>query len=389
MEDKFDKAYILELADKVKNGTITDQEWQYYNRWYNSLSVDLLELSPDQPDPLAIRDRMHRRILDEALKDKVTERSVYRFPLKWVALAASLLLAAFIIFYLQNKWNVEPLVPNKTVINVAPGSDKATLTLADGKKISLTEASAGIIAKENGINISKDNDGTIVYSGNADASAAKNLIEIPIGGQYKIVLPDGSRVWLNASSSLRYPASFVGMKERKVELSGEAYFEVSPDKRKPFIVATSSQEVKVLGTHFNVNSYTDESAVTTTLLEGKVAVHAYARSKISKDVVLFPGQQSVTRDGSVKTVQADIEAVVAWKNGLFKFSDANIESIMRQVSRWYAVDVKYNGNVPKNLFSGGIERNVQLNTLLKIFEASGMKFRVVESGDKKTLIVNP
>jgi transmembrane sensor len=388
MEEKFDKVYILELADKIKNGTITDQEWQYYNRWYNSLSDDLLELSPDQPDPLAIRDRMHRRILDEALKDKVTERSVYRFPLKWVALAASLLLAAFIIFYLQNKWNAEPLVPNKTVINVAPGSDKATLTLADGKKISLTEGSAGIIAKENGISISKNDDGTIVYSSNADASVAKNSIEIPIGGQYKLVLPDGSRVWLNASSRLRYPASFVGMKERKVELSGEAYFEVSPDKRKPFIVATSSQEVKVLGTHFNVNSYKDESAVTTTLLEGKVAVHAYANS-ISKDVLLFPGQQSVNRGGSVKTVQADIETVVAWKNGLFKFSDANIESIMRQVSRWYAIDIKYNGNVPKNLFSGGIERNVQLNTLLKIFEASGIKFRVVESGDKKTLIVNP
>lgn len=277
--------------------------------------------------------------------------------------------------------------------DVEPGGNKAVLTLADGRIITLDEAQNGVLTKEGNTAINKK-DGAVVYQSPTDNAQPTtvvdyNTLSTPRGGQYQLVLPDGSKVWLNAASSITYPTAFTG-NERKVELTGEGYFEVSKNAAKPFHVQVNNMDVEVLGTHFNINSYIDEPAIRTTLLEGSVKVVNRSRliaGAIAKNsVVLTPGKQAAfIADSRFTIADADVEQVIAWKNGLFQFQDASIETIMRQVARWYNVDVEYKSKIDKQ-FIGKIPRRVPVSTVLNILESTGWVHFTI---DGKKIIVAP
>jgi ferric-dicitrate binding protein FerR (iron transport regulator) len=266
--------------------------------------------------------------------------------------------------------------------DVSPGGDKAVLTLADGSTIVLDDAQNGTLAEQGNAKIIKL-DGKLSYdlTNKNSKEVVYNTISTPKGGQYQLELPDGSLVWLNASSSIHFPTSFVE-NQRRVEITGEAYFEVAKNLNKPFIVGVNNSEVQVLGTHFNINSYSDEDDVKTTLLEGSVKFVNGATTSILK-----PGQQSqLAKNGSIKVESdVDVDKVVAWKNGLFDFENAGIETVMRQLSRWYDVEVDYNGK-PDDLFIAEMRRNIKLSDALKALELTG-KVRFDIQGKK--IVVMP
>ncbi|HMH24788.1 MAG TPA: FecR domain-containing protein, partial [Puia sp.] len=268
--------------------------------------------------------------------------------------------------------------------DVLPGSDKATLTLANGRTIVLDSAVNGSLAQQGSARILKLTNGQLVYSpsGQKTAEILYNMIATPRGGQYHIVLTDGTGVWLNAASSIKFPAAFSG-KERRVTITGEAYFEVAKNAAMPFIVSTEKDgEVRVLGTQFNVNAYSDEVSMNITLLEGAVQV----RQGNAMDL-LRPGQMAgLTGDGKIRLVNdADTEEAVAWKNGNFQFQNDGIGTIMRQISRWYDVKVIYEGKIPGGTYSGGVSRNTKMSNVLKILELSDLHFRI----EGNTLTVLP
>ncbi|MNX85526.1 fec operon regulator FecR [compost metagenome] len=200
---------------------------------------------------------------------------------------------------------------------------------------------------------------------NPSGKTSYNTIETPKGGQYQLILPDGSKVWLNAASSLTFPTSFVSLKTRKVELIGEAYFEIAKNKTSPFIVKSAKQEVKVLGTHFNINSYADEQSTTTTLLEGSVNIVSLNKAE---NIILKPGQQSTLNNNKINVTEINTEEAIAWKNGLFIFNDENIKSIMKKIARWYNVEITFKGNLDHVSFVGNYARNKDLESLLENIE---------------------
>ncbi len=305
---------------------------------------------------------------------------------KWrvvIAAASVMLIASLIFIYHRNQ---DSTTDNKLAIaDIQPGSNKAILTLSDGRKISLTDAKNGALVEQAGAKISKTDEGTIVYNASAKSGTAYNSIETPKGGEYKVVLPDGSKVWLNAASSIKYPLSFSAFKERRIELIGEAYFEVVHNKAMPFRVVANGQTVEVLGTHFNINSYADEKKTTTTLEEGSVKVYSNNQAKIIK-----PGEQTVLgKDGDINVQDADMQTALAWKNGKIRFKDADIKTIMRQVSRWYNLEVEYQGEITQRSFNGGVSRTSNLSSLLKILELNNIHFEIETNGSNKKLIVKP
>ncbi|HRE51135.1 MAG TPA: FecR family protein [Flavitalea sp.] len=260
--------------------------------------------------------------------------------------------------------------------DLPPGGDRAILTLSDGSSIVLDAAANGTLAKQGGTEIRKRADGQIEYQKAVKevvpAAVAYNTMRTPRGGQYQIVLPDGTKVWLNAASSITYPTVFAG-KDRRVSITGEAYFEVAKNAEAPFHVTTGEVDIKVLGTHFNVNAYDDEELSRTTLLEGGIQLMRSGESSIIK-----PGQQAqwkVRNSGVIRIADdVDIDQVMAWKRGLFEFSNINLEAIMRQVSRWYDVDVVMEKKYMEKKFGGGISRNLPIRNLLEMLEAYGVKF---------------
>ena len=307
---------------------------------------------------------------------------------RWVAAAAILLLIVSSVFVLINRNEKNSTIAKKTQPQLQqndrlPGGDRAILTLADGSSIVLDSAGNGMLAQQGTTQIIKKEDGQLLYnsSDNATDAVAYNLLQTPRGGQYKITLPDGSKVWLNAASSLKYPVVFSG-KERKVEITGEAYFEIAKDATRPFKVQLNQMEVEVLGTHFNINSYTDEETVRTTLLEGRVKVTTASENKF-----LQPGQQAQLKpSGNMKIVDdVNLEETVAWKDGNFQFENSDIKSVMRQLARWYDVEVSYQGNISKH-FIGGISRNVKLSQVLSMLQQTGEVRFIIEG---KKIIVMP
>lgn len=268
--------------------------------------------------------------------------------------------------------------------DVQPGGNKALLTLADGSTIILDSAQNGALSTQGNIRIIKLDDGQLAYNRDGARSSSKvlyNTISTPKGGQYRLTLADGSQVWLNAASSIRFPASFTG-KERRVEITGEVYFEVAKNQSMPFIVSVNDAEIQVLGTHFNVMAYKDEATLETTLLEGSV--------KFMKDdnaAMLKPGQQlQLTEKGQFKVASGvDLTKVVAWKNGFFDFEGLGFETIARQLSRWYNVEVVYNRKID-DLFYAEIPRNTKLSDVLKALELTGKIHFEIEA---KKIIVLP
>ncbi|MTH17634.1 FecR domain-containing protein [Flavobacterium sp. LC2016-01] len=374
---------ILALLKKHKEGLLSAEEQDKLDAWYLHTAVNSdLQLSENELQESY-----------ELLKSKLPlqyERKVIRL---WprVAVAASILLLLGIgIFYFTkpNQQNIQVVVKPQ---EIAPGGTRGILTLSNGKQIVLSDISTkDTIAKEGEkeeVTIKMGANGVITYTINPNAAISKeeansfNTLSTPTGGQYNIVLADGTKVYLNAVSSIKYPTQFNGNK-RIVELEGEAYFEVAKNKNKPFIVKSDKQSIEVLGTHFNVHSYNDEAVVKTTLIEGSVAV-AFKNQK----TILKPGQQSDVSDNfsRIKVREVDTEEAVAWKNGRFKFDNADLKTVMRQLERWYGITVQYRGDVSDVRFNGGTFRNKNLSEVLKVLEFSNIKFKV----EGKTVIVYP
>ena len=308
--------------------------------------------------------------------------------LRRIAIAASVIgLLLISVFLLNDKIGKKETAKTGTdqqrfKNDVLPGSDKATLTLADGSTILLDEALNGTIAQQGNSKIIKL-DGKLSYdpTNKNSREIVYNTISTPKGGQYQLELPDGSQVWLNATSSIHFPTSFTGT-ARRIEITGEAYFEIAKNPNMPFVVTVNNSEVQVLGTHFNINAYNDEDNVKTTLLEGSVRFVNDEHINILK-----PGQQAqLTKDGMTKVVSnVDVDEVVAWKNGMFAFENAGIETIMRQLSRWYDVEIEYKGKTD-DLFIAEMRRNIKLSDALKALELTGkVKFDIQE----KKIIVMP
>jgi len=306
---------------------------------------------------------------------------------KYAAAAALLITVTgtFLFVYKKPDTHTIPAVAS-TSPDVLPGGDKAILTLADGSSIVLEQAADGTLATQGSSHVIK-RDGQLQYSHTTgdtpNTALLYNTVTTPRGGSYPLTLSDGTRLWLNAASSIRFPAVFTGH-ERKVAINGEVYFEVAKNASMPFRVEVQDRgmTVEVLGTHFNINAYTDEAKTSTTLLEGRVKVLAGAA-----ETILKPGQQArLSATGSLDVVSdLNTEEVIAWKNGLFQFNNADITTLMRQVARWYDIEVSYAGAAPSILTTGKAPRNISLASLLKILELSGIRYKI----EGKKLIVLP
>lgn len=307
----------------------------------------------------------------------------------WRRLAAAcvvaLVTACSLFIWLGNRHPATPKnlthINTRAPLDVPPGSSRATLTLADGSVILLDEADNGSLARQGATTVQKYK-GKLAYKPGPDGAAAVmyNTISTPRGGQYEVVLPDGSTVWLNSASSIRFPTVFTG-NQRRVDISGEAYFEVAKNARSPFIVGLGQSEVRVLGTHFNVNAYNEESDVKTTLVEGSVNIVAGSESRI-----LAPGQQAqLAKGGRLRVMDdANLEETLAWKNGAFQFQRAGIEAVMRQLARWYDVEIVYSVPPSADLFHAEFPRNIPLSMALQALSLTG-KVRFEIQG-KKVLV---
>ena len=310
------------------------------------------------------------------------------FRKKWFRYAAAIIILLGIgLFFITSgeQGNSEkPTIAKSTGADIEPGRQGAVLTLIDGSKMLLDSLGNGVVTTQNGTKVLLQN-GQLVYKTDNSVKTAigYNTMTTPKGRQFQLVLPDGSKVWLNAASSIRYPTVFTG-NERKVEVTGEAYFEVVKNSTSPFRVKINDEaEVEVLGTHFNVNSYMNEESINTTLLEGSVSV-----KNSSGKLILQPGQQArVAGNEKIKLfAEVDVEKVMAWKNGVFNFEDATLEEVMRQLERWYDIDVVYEKNIPRLEFYGKMGRDLSLATVLRGLEKSNVHFRIEEG---RKLVVLP
>jgi len=364
-----DKQQAKELLHRYNQGLASAEEKAMLENWYMQKS-DSLYLKDDEIDFDGINEELSTRTFQYAgivvVETPVKQVKLWR---RFAAAAAIILVIGVSIFYYVNPSggsnnNLAELTAN----DIAPGSNKAVLTLANGQRISLTDARDGKLAAEANTVIQKTADGQLVYLGGNETDAAPiyNTLNIPIGGQYSLTLSDGTKVVLNAASSLKYPTQFKGQ-ERVVELEGEAYFEVFHNEKLPFRVLAKGQTVEVLGTHFNISAYADDKLVKTTLLTGSVKIAAGNNA-----LILKPGEQSQVKLGHISLVEnVDLEDVMAWKNGYFKFNE-NLESIMAKVSRWYDVDISYEIQPdPEFKYKGEISRDRNLSELLSMLEFTG------------------
>jgi transmembrane sensor len=300
--------------------------------------------------------------------------------IRYAAAVVVIISAAILIKYSSNNSEsiTEPVAVVNTIHDVEPGGQKAILTLSDGSKIVLDNANSGQIAQQGHMQVIKTGDGEIQYKSSAgkkgnEKIVAFNTMSTPRGGHYQLLLPDGSKAWLNAESSITYPVAFAPG-ERKVKITGEAYFEIAKDKSKPFRVVTSDQVVEVLGTHFNVNAYPSEEAKTS-LLEGSVKISPAGedgQTKSDRGWILKPGQAFMNG----RIVRTDVDQDVAWKNGIFNFNNQNLSQVMRQLARWYDLQIVYPGGIPQKEYGGEIGRNLKLNQVLKGLENSGVHFEL-------------
>lgn len=329
-----------------------------------------------------------QRILDKIHAQMAADNDVapLRKPVvvlyRWLAVAAMvLLLVAGWWYFAGTRYKAANHSLAKTIM---PGSSGAILTLADGRQVVLDSMGNGLVANENGAIVTLSNHRLIYHiADSTNKKTAVNLLSTPRGRQFQLVLPDGTKVWLNAASSIRYPAVFTGT-ERNVEITGEAYMEVAQQASAPFIVTAGNMQLQVLGTSFNVNAYTDEPSITATLAEGSVkVVLQQALSQKQAALVLKPGQQALVDESITLVPQADMGAVLAWKNGQFSFEQADVAAVMRQIARWYNVDVRYEGMPPHREFYGGIGRDFTLPQVLEALEKTGVHCRLKD----RTIIV--
>jgi transmembrane sensor len=382
MDSKY-KQYFLQIIQKYNKGTATNEEIEFLENYYNAfeLNDDLVtnENEADYQDvKQSIKNKIDQRIAHQDTSKTINIRSWW---LKYAAVAVILISTSIGLYFIVKPGNKKNQQINAAQL-ILPGGNKAMLTLSNGTRILLDDARNGKIANQSNVSITKTNGNQIVYAVASGSNSAgdqqeayhlQNTISTPNGGQYALVLPDGTKVMLNAASSLTYPASFHG-KERLVQLDGEAYFEVAKNKDMPFKVKSGTQTVEVLGTHFNINAYPDEASIKTTLLEGSVKISSGTNSTL-----IVPGQQAaVSTRGAAGILKyaVDVDKETAWKNGLFEFQNDDLKSIMRQVARWYDVKVIYADNLSNEKFIGEISRTSNLSDVFKILELNNVHFEV-------------
>ena len=366
------------LLQRHLETTITKEEQQ-----------ELLRISND-PE----QEAYFRELLEETWQDLEASRPhtlQHRPLIRKIWFRATVAAAAIFVLLLGGYWwltrpgtdkTVTPVV--RTLQDVQPGREGAILTLADGKQIVLDSLQNGVIAHEKGIPTELRN-GQLVYGGVAQSAVTEipyHTMTTPKGRQFQLRLPDGSQVWLNAASSIKYPVVFTG-NERKVIITGEAWFDVAKDASKPFRVITARQEIEVTGTQFNVNAYDNELSDKTTLIEGSVKVTGLSTAE---NQLLMPGQQAVVEQNAILVKQVDIAPVIAWKNGLFHFVKADIPTVMRQLERWYDVKVRYEGKIPSREFEGKLQRDFNLAEMMTSLEKLDVHCRLE---GEKTLVVTP
>lgn len=302
---------------------------------------------------------------------------------RWASVAAVFIAAVSIFWYFASEDNVNPDPVNLKTVDVAPGGNRATLTLADGRTIALSEAQAGIVMDDARITYQDRSASVAVLEKRNMAEPIMLSLTTPKGGTYQVTLPDGSKVWLNAASTLTYPSHFNG-KVRSVTLSGEGYFDVAKDESKPFRVISRDQEVEVLGTQFNLSAYPDEITTKTTLVEGAVQLGGG-----DVTIRLSPGEQGILANGKIQVETVDVAAYVGWKSGEFVFNGIELRDAMKQLSRWYDVEVVYEGKIPPKQFYGSFSRNLTLGETLNILKEARINFSVQKVGSTSRLVVKP
>ncbi|MNK26568.1 fec operon regulator FecR [compost metagenome] len=374
-----DKQRARELVRKYNQGLATAGERALLENWYMQKS-DNLHLEDNEIDFERIEGELRTGTLNRAgLHQQILKAKRFKlWPRIAVAAALILIVGVGLLHFVNEsgRFNSNQNLANHN--DIVAGSNKAILTLANGQKIILADAKNGELANEDDAIIRKTAEGQVVYNGKTtnEVESVFNTISTPRGGQYTLTLSDGTKVILNAASSLKYPTGFKG-KDRIVELEGEGYFEVAHNKAQPFKVISRGQTVEVLGTHFNINSYTDEPSVKTTLLEGSVDVNG---------TLLKPNQQAIlTANNKINVMNVDADDAVAWKDGLFKFEHTDMRTSMRQIARWYDVEVVYEGNVKDEQFYGKIDRSYTLAEVLKVLKLGKVNFRI----EGRKIIVMP
>ncbi|MFN0293108.1 FecR family protein [Pedobacter helvus] len=367
MEDQQDE--LNQLHQKVVTGLATPNEKKQLVAWLARLNVERTEISLDE---LSKDELQSRKSLRTQLDFSEQQVQINKWWISgWARVAAVLLVVGAVSLLLwQSKSTISGEQNAKTVV---PGGEKALLTLANGKVVSLSDVTVGTtVALQGHVRVEKTKEGSIVYHANTKATsyvAAKNTLTTPNGGHFKATLPDGTIAWLNAASSISYPLKFAA-DERRIKMTGEVYFEVAKltdgkRKRIPFFVETDKQEIQVLGTHFNVNAYTNEDAVRTTLVEGSVKV----RANDGQVALLRPGQQTVLAK-NLKVQRADIEQQLAWKNGDFIFRGEKLEDVLRQISRWYDIEVECPKHLADVRFTGMVSRSQPISVIKEMIETT-------------------
>ena len=403
------KSKIDQLLQKYKEGNCSLEEIEWLQHALSATDIgdqdaidQAIVTSLLQPSAAGKMSESRQKIVLGNIKKQIQqgteERDKPKFSIGWPYWAAAACLLLFIFTMLFWQQQTSPVqadinlvrMQDTTGVVVKPGGNSATLRLANGTLLELDKQASGIVMGES---ITYENGKSIAAAAldkqGMAADPSKVVLELatPLGGIYQITLPDGTKVWLNAGSSLKYPMSFA-KNERRVSLEGEAFFEVTKDSARPFKVLSKGQEIEVLGTAFNVNAYPDNTVIKTTLVNGKVKLSNDKR--YSEAIYLLPGQQSTnSNNGKIQLANVDTAPFTAWKEGLFYFDETPLSDALQQIGRWYNVEVKYKGEVPQTHFYGRIKRSKPLRDVLDVLEEGGLRFELSKSDEKNILYVRP
>jgi len=375
------RSIAVSLLKKYLSGDCTVAEVKEVDEWFDSMDgvpEELVGLSDNQRK--LVEDRIFERILlnIEAKEQQkiisVPNKSINISTILWAAASLILVLGAVLIWRYHAPLNLQNKNAKLQAVHIKPGGNRAVLTLGDGSSVVLTLAKIGALADQQNVSVVKTAEGELrykIHAGSVSSDISYNKIATPVGGKYSVVLPDGTKAWLNAKSSLRFPTAFKGA-ERVVQMTGEVYFEVAKNPNQPFKVQSGGTEIKVLGTHFDVMAYDDEAGQKTTLLEGSIHLSSGKFSQLLK-----PGQQALVDPSGIKVNHnCDLEAVMAWRNDLFIFKDMEIKEIARQLSRWYDIQVVFRGTPSKIAYTGTISKDVELSELLSMLQFTGLKYEL-------------
>jgi len=381
---------VKEILKRYLQGNCSESEKEIVEAWYlDQVDRPAWDFSAGEDietgDRILAELRRRLQLTGEATVVRMRPRR------DWVGYAAACILFIAVgtgVWWLQRQRRDTAPAGQAAVLpagDVGPGGNKAILTLADGRKIALDSSAGGLIAQQGVSSIVQRTNGRLEYQSSpknrtgASSDAVYNSLSTPAGGQYQLILPDGSKVWLNALSTIRYPSSFSGS-DRVVQLNGEAYFEVAKDESRPFRVTARDLNVEVLGTAFNVNSYEDEPSIRTSLLQGSVRL-----VRGNTRLVLRDGEQAETagHEDFAIVPGADVAKAIAWKNGSFSFDNDNIQTVMRQLAKWYDVEIQYQGEPTHTVFGGTMRRTLSLQQVLSALSRYDVRFQL----KGRTLIV--